>query len=749
MRVAKALVARLPLILPSVRLAIALPLSYFAAAVFAIYLSGQAGNIASLWLANAIVVAALLRNRAETWPVLLLLGGAADFAANIVMGSNAAAASGVAVADQFQALAVAVAVDWLGGSKSWFTSSRWMAVFAASCVAAPAATALAGTAWLFLLGEAPFGVTWKLWFVADTLGLVIVTPLLLVWTEDSLRSNNSRARLLEVALQTCVVGAVAIFVFAQGTMPLLFLVFPFLLLITFRGGLLGATAGIVALAIIAMWFTLNGNGPIALLPNHLGMVERVQMMQVYLLIAVVSTLPVAVVLTQRAMLTRQLGHLAKHDLLTELPNRPYFEEKLSEALRQATRGRGFAVLSLDLDRFKEVNDTFGHACGDAVLQQVAKRLRGTVRAGSTVARFGGDELMILQTDVERPEDATALAERIVKALAGPHELYGKECFLGASIGIALAPADGRDPEDLLRKADLALYHAKKEGCTKYRFFDADMDARQQARHTAEAGLRSALDNGDLILEYQPILDLKTGAVTGFEALIRWRHATRGVILPDEFVAIAEDIGLIVPTGEWALKRACADAARWPGAINVAVNLSATQIKHPGIITSVTDALESSGLPAERLELEVTEPVLLEDTEATVSTLHRLRATGVRIVMDDFGIGYSSLNYLRAFPFDKIKIDHRFVREVPDNDGSAAIVQATIQLAHRLGIATIAEGIETAEQLAFLRAKGCIEGQGFYLSPPLPVEQVSSSLAWCSGRPVLLPNRETRLKVASG
>src|SRR3954447_19088175 len=424
-----------------------------------------------------------------------------------------------------------------------------------------------------------------------------------------------------------------------------------------------------------------------------------------------------------------IRHMAHHDALTGLANRALFRERLGRALAAARRRGGpVAVLCLDLDRFKPVNDTLGHPVGDALLRAVAARLLACVREGDTAARLGGDEFAALEAGAGQPEAAEALARRLVEALSAPYEVLGHQVVVGASVGVALAPGDGGDPDELLKRADMALYRAKADGRGTFRSFEPGTDARLQARRLLELDLRKALAAGELELHYQPLVDLRTGAVSALEALLRWRHPARGLVPPGEFVPLAEEVGLIVPVGEWVLARACADAAGWPGGGRGAVNLSAAQFRGRELVAAVVGALAAAGLAPARLELEITETVLLRDGEATLATLRELRALGVRIAMDDFGTGYSSLGYLRSFPSDKIKIDRCFVRDLGASADCEAIVRAVTGLGGSLGIATTAEGVETEEQLERLRAEGCDEAQGFHLGRPMPAAEVAAFLS---------------------
>jgi diguanylate cyclase (GGDEF)-like protein/PAS domain S-box-containing protein len=428
-------------------------------------------------------------------------------------------------------------------------------------------------------------------------------------------------------------------------------------------------------------------------------------------------------ITERRRAEQQVAHMARHDALTDLPNRVLFRERLAQALAGMHRGERLAVLCLDLDHFKTINDTLGHHAGDEWLKVVADRLRDCVRETDTVARLGGDEFTIIQCNVAEPGDVADLARRVGEAIRTPQEILGHAVVGNTSIGIAIGPDDGLDADELLKNADMALYGAKGDGRGTYRFFEAEMDARMKTRRILELSLRTALANGEFELHYQPLMALSDHTVAACEALLRWRHPVRGMIPPSAFIPLAEEIGLIVPIGEWVLRTACTQAARWPNNIKVAVNLSAIQVMHKDLLPLVVSALANAGLPAQRLEIEITESVLLHNTQATLATLHRLREIGVRISMDDFGTGYSSLSYLRSFPFDKIKIDRCFIHSLADGTDSLAIVTAITGLAKSLGIATTAEGVETLQQLQQVAALGCTEMQGFYFCPPRRIEEI--------------------------
>ena len=433
-------------------------------------------------------------------------------------------------------------------------------------------------------------------------------------------------------------------------------------------------------------------------------------------------------ITQQRISDAKIAHMALHDALTGLPNRVLLNERLEDALTRARRSDLVATHVLDLDHFKQVNDTLGHAAGDKLLRMVADRLRALVRDVDTVARMGGDEFAIMQLAIAQPCDATALAHRIIESVSAPYDIDGHQVVIGTSIGIAMGPIDGDRPELIMRNADMALYRAKGDGRGTYRFFEQAMDTQMQARRALESDLRAALAAGQFLLHYQPIVDIASGKISGFEALIRWQHPDRGMIAPATFIPVAEETGLIIPLGEWAIREACTTAASWPDNIQIAVNLSPVQFRSPGLLQVIVDALAASGLAPTRLELEITETILLQNNDATLETLYRLRELGVRIAMDDFGTGYSSLSYLQSFPFDKIKIDRSFVRDIVDSAGSLNIVRAVAALAQGLGIMATAEGVETEAQLEKIRSEGCTEMQGFLFSKPVPADQVSALLA---------------------
>jgi diguanylate cyclase (GGDEF)-like protein/PAS domain S-box-containing protein len=426
--------------------------------------------------------------------------------------------------------------------------------------------------------------------------------------------------------------------------------------------------------------------------------------------------------TERRRADEKIAHLAHYDALTDLPNRVLFREQIERELRKAVKGEKFALLYIDIDEFKSINDSLGHHVGDELLKTIAARIKDCIKPTDLIARLGGDEFAVIQTAVGSVADAIEFVTRIHDAIRQPCQCLGHHLSTDASIGIALAPQDGTELDQLIKNADLAMYAAKAEGRRTHRFFEPAMDARAKARLTMEQDLRQAMVDGGFEIHYQPLLDLRSNGVTGCEALLRWRHPERGMVSPAEFIPLAEDTGLINELGDWVLQTACAEAATWPHHIRLAVNVSPIQLKNQTLALRIAGALAASGLTPSRLEIEITEAVLIHDDETALAILHQLRAIGVRIALDDFGTGFSSLSYLKRFPFDKIKIDRCFVSDI-EVDGSAAIVQAVVNIAAARNMTTTAEGVETEQQREILRKLGCTEMQGYLFSAAKPALEV--------------------------
>ena len=434
-------------------------------------------------------------------------------------------------------------------------------------------------------------------------------------------------------------------------------------------------------------------------------------------------------MTEQREAERQIVYIAHHDHLTGLANRMLFSARLDQEIQSLSRHKGkLAVLCLDLDDFKQVNDTLGHPVGDALLKSLSARLQSAIRNVDLVARIGGDEFSVIQSFIDTTEDAAVLARRLIACVTAPIVIDGHELQIGLSIGIAVAPDDSLDSNELLKQADIALYRAKLDGKRTFRFFESEMDLKLKARHALEMDLRTAILERQFELHYQPLVDIEAERIVGCEALIRWKHPTRGNVPPSDFIPIAEETGLISQIGDWVLMEACAEAARWPDDIKVAVNISPIQFRNKRLLQSILHAITQARIPASRLEIEITETVLFADTAANLEVLESLRDAGIGISMDDFGTGYSSLNYLRSFPFDKIKIDRSFVADLSHNYDCVAIVKAVALLGKSLSIITLAEGVETIEQLEKLKAEGYQQIQGYYFSRPLPGAAIRALIA---------------------
>ncbi|WP_409362801.1 EAL domain-containing protein [Bradyrhizobium diazoefficiens] len=440
-------------------------------------------------------------------------------------------------------------------------------------------------------------------------------------------------------------------------------------------------------------------------------------------------------ITEQRKADEKIAHMAHYDALTDLPNRALFREQIERELEKAADGEQFALLYVDIDEFKGINDSLGHHVGDELLKAIASRIRACLKPGDLIARLGGDEFAVIQTKIESSADVLSFVTRVHEAIRLPYHCLGHQLSTDASIGIALAPQDGADLDQLIKNADLAMYGAKAEGRRTYRFFVPEMDACAKARLTMEQDLRQALIDGGFEIHYQPLVNLRSGEVSGCEALLRWRHPERGMVSPAEFIPIAEDTGIINELGDWVLRTACNEAATWPAHVCLAVNVSPVQLKCDTLALRIAGALAASGLEPRRLELEITEAVLIRDDEAALSILHQLRAIGVRIALDDFGTGYSSLSYLKRFPFDKIKIDRCFVADIAESSGAPVIVQAVVNIAAASNMTTVAEGVETEAQREMLRALGCTEMQGYLFSKPKPAAEVRQLFGLGDAMPV--------------
>lgn len=857
-RAAERLAAPLRAYFPPLWLVSLVSLTYVGAISLATYVDGLVGGgPSSIYPAAAIVMVALIRNRPSTWPCLLFTCAALDL---LVSGDRIGTAI-TTTATLAQALLIAILLLRFADLRTWFLSLRWFVLLICFSWTGVVATCAAILPIIYAMDRPIWTILTPAFFFKGTLSVTIsiglVTPLLLSWTEPGLRPNIRSWQLVKAIALTAVVAAAASagFFYSNSIAPL-FLIFPLLGLLTLRTGLPGATAGAVVITAVGALLTANGVGPIASYPG-LDWGARLVFLQLYFVAAILSSIPIAVILSVRATLAEEvkrqgaisdaalsnmaqglsmfdrhdrlvtcnrrfadlydlpdfltepltplqdivehhhdnlssgklkafiselleigdparsnteiklsdsriisiqcrplgdgswvathedvterrlaearISFMANHDPLTGLSNRTYFNEQLQMSLARVDRGLTFALHALDLDRFKSVNDTFGHAVGDDLLRQVSARLTAVVRRGDVITRLGGDEFAILQILGGGPEDASALAARIVEELCKPYPIQDQEVGIGVSVGIAMAPGDTSEPAELMQKSDLALYRAKADGRNTYRFYAPEMNSAQQARRLLEGELQAAIKNGEFELYYQPIVDAEGHGINCFEALIRWRHPTRGLIAPADFIGIAEETRLIQPIGEFVLKTACREAVSWPAHVKVAVNLSPLQFKSRNIVAIVKSALDDAKLDPRRLELEITESVLLQNSEFVLKCLHKLRDMGISIAMDDFGTGYSSLSYLRSFPFDKIKIDRSFIADILTKSDSRAIVHASIGLSSQLGMTSTAEGVETAEEYAVLQTVGCTNIQGYYISRPLPARRVAGFMERYRGR----------------
>lgn len=448
---------------------------------------------------------------------------------------------------------------------------------------------------------------------------------------------------------------------------------------------------------------------------------------------VIGAVMVAHDVTIARELSHKLARLALHDSLTDVPNRTLLSDRLDQAMMRAHRaGSSVAVLYIDLDRFKHINDSLGHAIGDQLLKSVADRLQTCVRSSDTVSRQGGDEFLVLLADVVNPHDAALCAEKIIFALDAPHRIAGHDLRITASIGIATFPGDAADAETLLRNADFAMYQAKYTGRNNYQFFRPEMNANAIERQSVETDLRQAIGRQEFMLNYQPKIDLETGAVVGVEALIRWHRPRHGMVPPARFIPVAEESGLILPIGRWVLDTACRQARAWQNEglapISVAINVSAVELRAKDFLSNVKQILEQTRLEPRYLEIELTETFMMQDWKSTAEILRALKGLGVRIALDDFGTGYSSLSYMKRFPIDALKIDQSFVRDMTTDSDDASIVSAVIDMGRSLNMRVVAEGIQTHDQLQFLKERHCPEGQGYYFAPPIPAEQLMSILS---------------------
>jgi len=606
-------------------------------------------------------------------------------------------------------------------------------VFALVGLGAALSTIVSSTIGILVLGFSgalplsKLGEAWLSWWMGDAMGDLVFAPVFLIWLQKQ-PLQWSGPRTVEAALLCLFIFIGSQIVFGGwwggffGKYPIAFITFPFVIWAGLRFGQRGTTSVVLFLTLIALYNVTQEKGMFA----YRSLLESHTLLWLYANLLGATGMLIAASISERRIVEDRISHIAQHDALTGLPNRILLQDRIQQALTHAVRHQAkMSVLFIDLDRFKAVNDTLGHDVGDELLEGVAERLRQCVREADTVARLGGDEFVIVLSDIIQPQNAGQIAQKIIDSLSGVYLLRGYELHVTPSIGISIYPEDGEDAQSLMKNADTAMYTAKQVGAS-FRYYAAEMNASAFQRMTVENSLRHALERNELSLHYQPLVNLESGKVTGVEALLRWHHPELGMVTPDMFIPIAEESSLIIPIGEWVLGEACRQIKHWREAgypdLRVAVNISSRQLWQPNLVDTILRIVAESGADAAGLELELTESMLMRHTEETVAMLTKLRDHGIRLAVDDFGTGYSSLAYLKSFPIHTLKIDRSFIRDISEDPNDAAITSAIIAMAHSLSLGVIAEGVETAAQLAYIRGQGCDEAQGFYFSKPLPADQ---------------------------
>lgn len=710
--------------------------AYFITSLLGIALVEKADHVSPLWASTALLIAVLVKTPLCRWPHYIGCCFFAGVAANVLFFDSILAAGIVLpAADVVDALVASLAVKAL--FKGDFTLDELpnaLGFFMVAGLLSPAVSGLCGAAATLMLFNVPFLEGWRSWGTSTALGILLVSPIPLSWSKE-LKDRFKNSRILgETAVMAATIIVVSAAAFSADKFPLLFLMTPVLLWSAFRLGLFTTACAGLLLSAVAVVATLNDLGPIAFTEGS--MAHRVQLLQLFLSVMVIPNLVIAIVfeLQKKTRLQleendRRLHYLAHHDNLTGLPNRLLFYDRLRHAMDLASRnGSKLALLFLDLDRFKNINDSLGHAVGDQLLAAVGQRLRESLRRTDTLARLGGDEFLVVLENLDSNHQAAEVAQKIRSSLNQPFQVGEDQLHVLASVGISLFPGDGEDADTLLKCADVAMYRAKKQAGSQA-YYSADMNARTYELLLLENDLRHAVENDQLLLYYQPQIDLESRQLLGMEALLRWRHPDRGLISPADFIPLAEETGLIVPIGEWVLRTACAQNVAWQKAgyppVKVAVNISSQQFIQANFIETVEAILENTKLDPQWLEIEITESTVMENVEQAIMTLTDLKIRGISLAIDDFGTGYSSLSYLKRFPISSLKIDRSFIRDITTDPNDAAITESVIALAHAMGLDVIAEGVETEEQLNFLRAKGCGKGQGFLFSPPHPPEKLSA------------------------
>lgn len=723
--------------MPLISRQLLLGLAYFVTGWLGLKIPYVGTHITLVWLPTGIAVAALLRWKRQVWPGIYL--GA--LFVNLATGSPLAVAAGIAVGNT---LGPYLASRWLTriGFHAEFDRQKDVGTLAAAACVGMSVSAFCGVANLFLAGLLPLqliGYAWLSWWMGDTVGVLLAAPLLLSVTRKNVGQLIRNGK--ELLLWLLVAAPVAWLAFFQSygalgqPLPLAFLTLPLFVWAAMRLGITGAALAGLIFSLIAAWGTATGHGTFFLYDTHISLF----LLWSYMATTVLTGLLITALQAKRLQVEEALREneeeiksLAFFDPLTHLPNRRLLKDRLNQAMTLGARsGHSGGLLFIDMDNFKTLNDTLGHDKGDLLLGHVAHCLVGCVRKGDTVARFGGDEFVILLEELSKNQDEAAtqtrhVAEKIRVTLNQFNEPDGRGHY-SCSIGATLFSGHRDSVEELLKQADLAMYQAKAAGRNVVRFFDQGMQAVVNARVALETNLRQALYRNEFVLFYQPQVD-SDGYMTGVEALVRWQHPERGVVSPYEFISLAEETGLILPLGHWVLETACAQQVAWStrpalSHLTVSVNISARQFRHPDFTEQVMAVLDQTGADPSKLKLEITESLLLDNVEDIIAKMSRLKAHGVSFSLDDFGTGYSSLFYLKRLPLDQVKIDQSFVRDVLTDPNDAAIVRTIIALAQSLGIAVIAEGVETKAQRDFLAGVGCFAYQGYFFGRPGPVAEI--------------------------
>ena len=720
---------------------LAVAIAYFGVAKLGLAFAAGNDIVSAVWPPSGLALAAVVLLGYRVWPAIAV----AAFLSNVTGDSSPAVALGIATGNAVAALSAGFLLARASFDPALRRISDVVSLALLGAAASTAINATIGVSCLWADGVVSSGGLWefwRVWWLGDLTGVLLVAPPLLIAGTRS--GPLPRARVAEASVLVGALAVVTILVLDQG-ITLAYPVFPLLVLVAMRYRQPGAAVAALVVSSLAVYFTANGEGP------FVGGSEAIELLraQLFVALAAATALMVAAMRTEweraedalarQRIAEQKLEHLALHDPLTGLPNRALFLDRLEHALATAQRpGSSIGVFFCDIDDFKNVNDGLGHEAGDELLVALPPRLREALRPADTVARFGGDEFVVLCEDLDSETDAVTVAERIAAAFAKPLELGGRVHHVSVSVGVVFVGAEQADAGEILRDADAAMYRAKEAGKGRFAIFDEPMRERLLERLRTEAELREAIAQNQLLLEFQPVFSLASGRIVAAETLLRWKHPQRGILAPGEFIDVAEESGLIVELGDWAIGEACAQAAAWNGndgvePLAVSVNLSARQVADSDLAAVVTAAVSRNDLDPSLLTLEITESVLLEQGDASLENLRRLEELGVSLVLDDFGTGYSSFGHLKKIPLDRLKIDRGFIAGLGESEEDTAIVAAILSMAHSLGVAVTAKGIETEKQLRWLQDHHCEFGQGYLLAKPMPAADLLAIRATTEGR----------------